>query len=243
MDAHPCKLDWSHKRFFTGLDWRSVRRGREVYEQVFAPCHSLNFIKFRHFEAFMSKEEVKEMAAQHETADLPNEQGDPQMRPSKRFDGVPQPYRNEQEARFSNGGALPPDLSVIVNARNGGVDYIYALMTSYHRPVPAGIVLGSAQYFNPYFPGGVIGMPPPLSDEMIEYEDGTPASVPQMSKDVCMFLEWCANPWWDERKLTGYKAMATLAIAAMTTGWYNRFLSGTQRSRRVLFRSLRYAAK
>ena len=121
------------------------------------------------------------------------QQGNPRERTGKRFDPLPQPYKNDQEARFANNGALPPDLSVITNARHGGVDYIYALMTSYGRPAPGGCILSGTQYYNPYFHGGIIGMPPPLSDEMLEYSDGTFASVPQMAKDVSVFLEWCSS--------------------------------------------------
>jgi len=219
-----------------------VRRGKEVYEQVFAPCHSLNFIKFRHFEAFMSKEEVKAMAAEFEVDDIPDDEGNPRKRTAKRFDAVPQPYKNEQEARFANNGALPPDLSVITNARHGGVNYLYALLTSYGRQAPGGCQLSGTQYYNPYFHGGIIGMPPPLSDDMLEYEDGTPANVPQMAKDVSVFLEWCSNPWWDERKLLGYKVCATLGVLAVTSAYYNRFLSGIWRSRRVAYRPLNYGA-
>jgi ubiquinol-cytochrome c reductase cytochrome c1 subunit len=226
-----------------GLDWRSVRRGREVFEQILAPCHSLNFLKFRHFEAFMSKDEVKEWAASLEVPDEPDETGEARMRPAKRTDSLPQPYKNEQAARFANSGALPPDLSLITNARHGGVDYIYALLTSYGRPVPTGINISPGQFFNPYFPGGIIGMPPPLSDDMIEYEDGTPASVNQMAKDIAMFLEFCSNPWWDERKLVGYKWMGTVLALLATSGYYNRFSTGNLRSRRVLFRGLKYAPK
>lgn len=241
LDSHPTPMKWHHFQPFQGLDWRAVRRGKEVYENVFAPCHSLNFVKFRHFEAFMSKDEVKDMAAGFDFPDIPDDEGNPRERTGKRFDPLPQPYKNDQEARFANNGALPPDLSVITNARHGGVDYIYALMTSYGRPAPGGCILSGTQYYNPYFHGGIIGMPPPLSDEMLEYSDGTFASVPQMAKDVSVFLEWCSNPWWDERKLLGYKTIATLAVIAASSGYYNRFLSNIWRSRRLAFRTLKYA--
>jgi len=240
-DAHPPSLPWSHFQLFQGLDWRAVRRGKEVYEQVFAPCHSLSYIKYRHFEAFMSKEEVKVMAASFEVDDDPDEKGEPRKRPAKRFDSVVQPYTNEQAARYANNGALPPDLSLITNARHGGVDYIYALLNSYHRPVPGGLQLSPTQWYNPYFHGGIIGMPPPLADDMLEFEDGTPASIPQMAKDVSIFLEWCSNPWWDERKLIGYKVIASLAVVAVSSGYYNRFLSGIWRSRRIAWRPINYA--
>eukprot|EP01001_Neometanema_parovale_P009530 NODE_5769_length_911_cov_144.552030_g5544_i0.p1 GENE.NODE_5769_length_911_cov_144.552030_g5544_i0~~NODE_5769_length_911_cov_144.552030_g5544_i0.p1 ORF type:complete len:264 (-),score=74.90 NODE_5769_length_911_cov_144.552030_g5544_i0:118-858(-) len=240
--AHPTELDWYHQKFFHGLDYHSVRRGKEVYEQVFAPCHSLNLLKFRHFEAFMAKEEVKEWAATVMVDDdEPDDEGNPRQREGKRFDYLPKPYPNSKAARFANNGALPPDLSLITNARHGGVDYIYALMTGYGHPIPTGVTVAPGQQYNPYFPGGVIGMPRPLSDDMIEYEDGTPASTEQMAKDVCVFLEWATNPFWDERRLIGIKAMATVAVIAVTSIWYNRFLSNLNRSRRVAFRALKYA--
>eukprot|EP00993_Chasmostoma_nieuportense_P003179 NODE_3916_length_873_cov_217.013405_g3761_i0.p1 GENE.NODE_3916_length_873_cov_217.013405_g3761_i0~~NODE_3916_length_873_cov_217.013405_g3761_i0.p1 ORF type:complete len:266 (-),score=44.92 NODE_3916_length_873_cov_217.013405_g3761_i0:75-821(-) len=243
--CHPPHLPWSHTRScLDGLDWPSVRRGKEVYEQVFAPCHSMKFLKFRHLEAFMSTAELKEMAAAFMVTDEdPDSEGNPKERKGKPNDPLPSPYKNKNEARYANAGALPPDLSLIVNAREGGCDYIYALMTSFGRPIPAGLKVGENQYYNPYFPGGLLGMPPPLNDDMIEYEDGTPASALQMAKDVTMFLQWSSEIHWDEHKLMGLKGAATALVALAAFAYHDRYIHAHIRARRVTFRALRYAAK
>jgi cytochrome c1 len=113
-------------------------------------------------------------------------------------------YPNEEAARFANNGAYPPDLSLIVKARHGGADYIFALLTGYKDP-PAGVPERETQYYNPYFAGGWIGMPPPLNDGAVDYDDGTPNTPTQMAKDVSTFLTWASEPEADERKLMGFK--------------------------------------
>eukprot|EP01010_Urceolus_cornutus_P001041 NODE_1554_length_851_cov_245.512469_g1208_i0.p1 GENE.NODE_1554_length_851_cov_245.512469_g1208_i0~~NODE_1554_length_851_cov_245.512469_g1208_i0.p1 ORF type:complete len:267 (-),score=81.28 NODE_1554_length_851_cov_245.512469_g1208_i0:49-789(-) len=242
--CHPTPLPWTHDHFFKGMDWRAVRRGKEVYEQVFAPCHSLMFLKFRHFEAFMSPAEVKEMAAAFQVPDEdPDNEGNIVERTAKPRDDLPQPYANEKAARFANNGANPPDLSLITKAREGGCDFVYAFLTAFHRPPPAGVIISPGQYYNPYFPGGVCGMPPPLMDDMLEYEDGTEASVPQMAKDVTTFLFWCGEPFLEVKKQVVMKAIGTSVLIGIASGWYNRFLSAQFRSRRLTFRALRWVAK
>eukprot|EP01059_Diplonema_ambulator_P011016 TRINITY_DN209_c0_g1_i1.p2 TRINITY_DN209_c0_g1~~TRINITY_DN209_c0_g1_i1.p2 ORF type:complete len:256 (+),score=86.87 TRINITY_DN209_c0_g1_i1:44-811(+) len=196
-----------------GHDWASVRRGRQVYTDVFAPCHSLDMLSFRHLQEFMTVEEVKELAESYDVPDEPSADGTVGQRPGKLLDKLPAPYPNAQAAKFSNNGANPPDLSLITKGRDGGENYVFALLTSYDREVPAGVTSpGATLAWNPYFSGCWIGMPKPLSDEMVEYDDGTPASVSQMAKDVCCFLAWCAEPWMDERKYTGLKIGMTTAI-------------------------------
>ena len=106
-------------------------------------------------------------------------------------------YRNEEEARFANNGAYPPDLSYITSAREGGQDYIYALLTGYCDE-PAGKTMAQGMSYNPYFPTGAIGMPQQLFEGRLDYDDDTPATVPQMAKDVVTFLKWCAEPELDE---------------------------------------------
>ena len=114
------------------------------------------------------------------------------------------PYANDNAARAANNGALPPDLSLIVKARHGGPDYIFALLTGYREP-PAGVEIRPGLHYNPYFPGAAIGMAQQLFDGMVDYEDGTPATASQMAKDVTTFLNWAAEPEHDERKLMGLK--------------------------------------
>ncbi|CAL5418012.1 unnamed protein product [Camellia sinensis] len=149
-----------------------------------------------------SEEETKAMAAEIEAVNGPNDEGEMFTRPGKLSDRFPQPYPNEQAARFANGGAYPPDLSLITKARHNGQNYVFALLTGYHDP-PAGVSEGL--HYNPYFPGGAIAMPKMLIDGAVEYEDGTPATESQMGKDVVTFLSWAAEPEMEERKLMGFQ--------------------------------------
>jgi len=217
--AHPPKLDWPHKFLFNSFDHASIRRGWEVYKQVCAACHSLNYIHYRQMVGvFLTEEEAKAEAADIMVQDGPDEQGKMFMRPGKLTDHVPNPYPNQEAARAANNGAYPPDLSLIVIARDGGEDYVFSLLTGYTDP-PAGVHLEDGQYFNPYFLDGAIGMPQLLYDEVIEYSDGTPATASQLAKDVTTFLAWCSMPELDERKLMAMKyiMLATPIIAAC---WY-----------------------
>ncbi len=109
-------------------------------------------------------------------------------------------------ARAANGGALPPDQSLLVKARENGPDYIHALMLGYVDP-PAGTKVPEGQYYNEYFPGHFLAMPPPLHDGQVEYSDGTQATVDQMAKDVVQFLTWASEPTMEQRKQMGIKAV------------------------------------
>lgn len=178
-----------------------LRRGFEVYSQVCATCHSLNLIAYRNFVGTIyTEEEAKVLAGRIEVEDGPGDDGEMFERPGKLSDQLPAPYQNEQQARSINNGANPPDLSLIIKARHGREDYLFALLTGYRDP-PAGVVCGPGQYYNAYFPGGKIGMPKQLVDGGVEYTDGTPATESQMAKDVCEFLAWAAEPEADERKV------------------------------------------
>merc|ERR1719318_353586 len=146
-----------------------------------------------------TEEEVKEIAMEDQFLDGPDESGEMFMRPGKPADYFPKPFANDAAAAAANNGAIPPDLSYITLARHGNEDYIYHLLNGYCDP-PAGIDLREGQYFNPYFPGGAIGMAPPIYNEIIEYDDGTPATQSQVAKDVCTFLTWAASPEHDMRK-------------------------------------------
>lgn len=157
----------------------------------------------------------------------------PSPLPSRLADTFPSPYKNENEGRFANGGAYPPDLSLMTRARHDGQNYVFALLTGYREP-PAGISVREGLYYNPYFPGGVIAMPKMLSNGGIEYEDGTPATESQMAKDVTTFLAWAASPEHDERKLLGLKILSALTVAVITTAYWKRWLWAPLKTRKLV---------
>lgn len=224
------------KSMFHSHDVRSIRRGYEVYRQVCATCHSMKFVAFRHmtYDNVFPEEYIKKHASTFDIVDGPNDQGEMFERPGILLDHFPSPYPNDEAARYANGGATPPDLSVYAGAKHGGIDYIMGLLTGYREP-PAGVTLRSGLYYNTMFPGGTIAMPPPLQDEMIEYEDGTPATVSQMAKDVASFLAWAMDPSHDSRKLSMLKASSGLLIAITTFGYWYRWHWISLRTRIVRF--------
>ena len=216
---HSAQYPWPHEGMFDSYDHNSIRRGHQVYQQVCAACHSLNLVAYRNLvDVCYSEAEMKAMAEDTDVMDGPNDEGEMFERPGKLSDYLPSPYPNEEAARYANNGAYPPDLSLIVKARHGGADYIFALLTGY-KDVPAGIAPRETQYYNPYFSGGWIGMPPPLADGAVDYDDGTPATATQMAKDVSIFLAWTSEPEQDERKLQGFKVMVALTVMFGFT-WY-----------------------
>ncbi|KAH9311836.1 hypothetical protein KI387_026871, partial [Taxus chinensis] len=192
---------WPHRGILSSYDHASIRRGQQVYQQVCASCHSMSLVTYRDLIGVAyTEEEAKSLAAEIEVVDGPNDEGEMFTRPGKTSDRFPNPYPNEQAARFANGGAYPPDLSLITKARHNGQNYVFALLTGYRDP-PAGVSIREGLHYNPYFPGGAIAMPKMLNDGAVEYEDGTPATESQMAKDVVTFLTWAAEPEMEERKL------------------------------------------
>ncbi|MGI9490802.1 MAG: cytochrome c1 [Geminicoccaceae bacterium] len=203
---------WPHDGMFGKFDKASAQRGFQVYREVCASCHSLNFVAFRNLaDLGFSEDEVKAIAAEYEVVDGPDEQGDMFERPGKPSDGFPAPFANDNAARASNGGALPPDLSLMAKARADGVNYLYSLLQGYQEP-PAGFELSEGMNYNAYFPGHQIAMAEPLYEEAVEYSDGTEATIEQMTSDVTTFLTWTAEPKLEERKGTGLKVMMFLVI-------------------------------
>lgn len=224
------------KSIFHAHEIPSVRRGYEVYRQVCATCHSMKQLHFRHLvNAVLPEKRMKEIASAYDVVDGPNDQGEMFTRPAILVDAFPSPYPNEEAARYANGGALPPDLSVYTTAKHEGVDYIFALLIGYREP-PAGIHVRDGLYYNPYYPGGLIAMPPPLhADGLVDYEDGTPCTKSQMAKDVVNFLCWASEPAHDERKLLGLKALSACMLGTVITGvWYRSGWIG-YKTRRIDF--------
>ncbi|XP_041946328.1 cytochrome c1, heme protein, mitochondrial isoform X2 [Alosa sapidissima] len=172
LELHPPSYPWSHAGLVSSLDHASVRRGYQVYKQVCSACHSMEYLAFRNLVGVSHTEaEVKVLAEEIEVVDGPDDTGEMFTRPGKLSDYFPKPYPNPEAARVANNGALPPDLSYIVNARHGGEDYVFSLLTGYCDP-PAGVELREGLYYNPYFPGQAIGMAPPIYNEVLEYDDG-----------------------------------------------------------------------
>jgi hypothetical protein len=173
----------------------------------------------------LTVDEAKELAEENEYEGEIDDKGEPTMRPGKLSDYLPSPYPNDEAARAANNGALPPDLSLMVKARHGGCDYIFALLTGYPEETPAGVNVASGLNFNPYFPGTGIAMARVLYDGLVEYEDETPATASQMAKDVVEFLNWAAEPEMDKRKKMGWKVLGVTSILFIMSVWMKRFVS------------------
>lgn len=214
-EAEVPEQDWEWQGFFGTFDRATLQRGFQVYRQVCHSCHSLHFVAFRHLRDIgLSEEQIEAVAGEFEVEDGPDDLGDMFMRPAKASDYIPSPFPNEQAARAANGGALPPDLSLVVRARPGGADYVRALLIGYVEEPPEDVKMMPGMYYNEYFPGHQIAMPPPLVEGLVEYEDGTEATLDQYAHDVTTFLSWTSYPVLEERKRLGVKVI--LFLVALT---------------------------
>ena len=209
------ETDWTFKGLFGKYDRASLQRGYQVYTEVCAACHSMQYLSYRNLAEpggpEFSEEEAKVIAASFEVIDGPNSEGEMFARPAKLSDKFVMPYDNVEAAKAANGGAYPPDMSVLVKARKGGADYIYSLLLGYEDP-PADISLDDGVYYNKFMYGNKIKMPVPLSDGLVDYNDGTVATEEQMAKDVTSFLMWSAEPHLETRHKTGFRVIVYLII-------------------------------
>ena len=212
------KLNWSFKSFFGTFDRASLQRGYQVFNEVCSSCHSIKYLSYRNLTEKggpeFSEEEAKAIAANFEVTDGPDSTGEMFTRPAKLSDKFVMPYANEEEAKSANGGAYPPDMSVLVKARKDGADYIYSLLLGYEDP-PVDIKLDDGVYYNKYMYGNNIKMSAPLFDELVEYSDGTKATTEQMAKDVVSFLMWAAEPHLEQRHKIGFRVIIYLIIISI----------------------------
>jgi ubiquinol-cytochrome c reductase cytochrome c1 subunit len=211
------KVDWSFAGITGKFERDSLQRGYQVYKEVCSSCHSMKYLSYRNLGQKggpeFTLEEVKAIAASYDVEDGPNSEGEMYERSGRPSDHFVNPYPNDKAAIAANGGAYPPDMSVLAKARTGGANYIYSILMGYEEK-PAGFVLEEGVYYNKYMDGNKIKMISPLSDDLIEYTDGTNATQTQMAKDVTTFLTWAAEPHLEARLRTGTKVIIYLIILA-----------------------------
>ncbi|KAJ1678265.1 cytochrome c1 [Spiromyces aspiralis] len=232
---HPPHYKFPHTTLFGTFDHASIRRGFQVFKEVCAACHNLDHIHWRNLiDVAFTEDEVKALAAEYEYQDGPDDNGEMFLRPGKPSDRFPKAYPNEEAARAANGGAFPPDLSLITKARHGGADYVYSLLTGYCDP-PPGVEIREGLNYNPYFPGGAIAMPQNIFDGVVEFEDGTPATASQIAKDVVTFLSWASEPELDDRKKIGVKALLLFSTLTALSLWIKRNRFSSLKNRKLVF--------
>jgi ubiquinol-cytochrome c reductase cytochrome c1 subunit len=227
----PKEVDWSFAGPFGHYDKGQLQRGLKVYTEVCSACHSMNLVPFRTLaDLGYNDAQIKTFAANYQTQDGPNPQGEMFMRKSLPSDHFPAPFANAEAAAASNNGAVPPDMSLLAKAREvergfprfvwdiftqyqeSGPDYIYSLLTGY-EDAPAGFQVPPNSHYNPYFhAAATFAMPKPLSDGQVQYDDGAPQTVDQYAHDVAAFLMWAAEPHLEARKHTGFMVMVFLLI-------------------------------
>jgi len=251
---HPRSGGFSFEGPFGTFDQGQLQRGYKVYREVCSSCHGMNLMHFRnlgdktgpfwdaHYPNPNDNPVVKTLAGEVQVNDIDSETGEPIRRDATPADRFPDPYPNATAAAAANGGAAPPDLSVMGKARHDGANYIYSLLTGY-RAAPAGLQIRPDQHYNPYMagdmtpfwtgdhahvpPGGFIAMPAPLRDGQVSYDDGTTASVDQMAKDVAAFIAWSSDPHATTRKQTGLGVLIFLFLfAGLTYASYRRIWKG-----------------
>ena len=209
------KQNWSFEGIFGRYDNSTLQRGLQIYQEVCSACHGMKRLRFRELRDLgFTDGQIKIYAETFEILDGPNELGEMFLRPGEPSDTFVSPYKNKEEAKASFGGSYPPDLSLLTKAIKNGPDYIYSLLTGYEDP-PKEFKLTDGLYYNPYYDGKVIAMPPPLYDNAIEYIDGTNASLDQLSYDIVHFLNWAAEPKLQQRKSLGLKVLLFLIVLTL----------------------------
>ena len=202
-DVALTKRDWSFNGPFGTFDKAAMQRGFQVYREVCAGCHSMQYIAFRNFaDLGYNEAEIKAIAAEYDVEDGPNDEGEMFTRPGIPADRMPSPYPNDNAARAGNGGALPPDLSLIAKARANGPAYLSSLLIGY-TPAPASMNVPDGMYYNDAYPGNLIAMPQPLYGDDVTYANGADTSIEGSAADLTQFLMWAAEPKMEARKRIG----------------------------------------
>jgi cytochrome c1 len=232
----PAKQRWSFAGPFGKFDQAQLQRGFKVYREVCSVCHGLKLIAFRNLAEAggpgFTTAQAQAVAAEYKVQDGPNDQGEMFERPGRLADYFPAPFPNDQAAR-ARYNAVPPDLSVIAKARGyergfpywvldiftqyqeQGPDYLTALLEGYEENPPAGVTVPAGSFYNKYYPGHTIAMPPPLTDNRVDYTDGSPTTVEQYAKDISAFLMWAAEPHLEQRKRVGMQVFIFLVVLAL----------------------------
>ena len=211
-DVELQKRDWSFSGPFGAFDKAAMQRGFQAYREVCAGCHGMKLIAFRNFaDLGYNNDEIKAIAAEYEVQDGPNDDGEMFMRPGIAADRIPSPYANDNAARASNNGVLPPDLSLIAKARGNGPDYLFSLLAGY-KDAPGGTTVPDGMYYNAAYPGHLIAMPQPLYGEDVTYSGDADDSIEGISSDLVQFLMWAAEPKMEVRKRIGVAAVFFLGV-------------------------------
>ena len=206
------KHDWTFNGITGTFDNASIQRGYKIYREVCSGCHSMNLLYYRDLiDIGFSEDEVKAIAAEYTVMDGPNDEGEMYEGPARPADHFVSPFINEQEARASNNGSYPPDLSVITKAKKNGPDYIYNLLLGYEES-PDDFDLGEDMYYNKWKEGNQIAMSQPLDEGYVDYDDGTENTLPQLAEDLTTFLVWSAEPELEIRKNLGIKIILFFLI-------------------------------
>ncbi|MBL4613995.1 MAG: cytochrome c1 [Magnetovibrio sp.] len=211
--SDPKDMKWSFEGMFGTFDRGDVKKGGQIFFEVCAGCHSMELVAYRNLvDIGWGEDEAKALAAEYEVEDGPDQEGEMFMRPARLSDRIVNPFANEKASRYANGGAFPPDLSVITKARSGGVDYIYSLLTGYKDEAPEGVEISEGTNYNEYFPGHQIFMAAPLYGETVDFSDGSTGTLEEEAKYITTFLAWAAEPELEERKSLGIKVLLYLII-------------------------------
>ena len=208
----PPSQNWSFNGPFGTYDLASAQRGFQVYSEVCSVCHSMNLLHYRDLEGIgLTDDQIKAVAAAVTVPLGVDDSGSPKTGPGTPASAFRAPFANEQAARSAMNGALPPDLSVIVNAREGNANYVYAILTGF-RDAPAGFKMMGGMNYNEYFAGHQIAMPQPLHDGQVTFADGSPNRIEDEAHDVVTFLYWAANPEAIQRKQIGVRVVLFLLL-------------------------------